>query len=90
MAPGPALAPRTPSVRNAKPETWNTKAILAFLLSFLMTIPGIVLGHIALNEIGNRPQRGRGLAVAALVISYLSLAGTVIVFLMALARLHDP
>ena len=62
------------------PDSWNTKAIIAFILSFWTIIPGIVLGHVALSEMRLHPQRGEGLAFAALVLSYLALA----VLLMAL------
>jgi hypothetical protein len=44
------------------------------LLMPLMLVPGIVMGHIARDQIRARNQRGDGLAVAGLVVGYLGLA----------------
>jgi hypothetical protein len=51
----------------------NTLAIVAFVLSFIASVPAIVLGHIALVQIGRKNESGHGLAVAALWIGYVGL-----------------
>jgi hypothetical protein len=56
----------------------NTLAIIAFVASFFISIVGIVLGHIALSQIKTTGEGGRGLAIAALVIGYVSVAFSVI------------
>ncbi|HEY5359477.1 MAG TPA: DUF4190 domain-containing protein [Streptosporangiaceae bacterium] len=47
------------------------------LLGVLAGIPAIVLGVIALNQIRKRGERGRGLAIAGLVLGILGLVITV-------------
>ncbi|WP_209371605.1 DUF4190 domain-containing protein [Brevibacterium renqingii] len=58
----------------------NSSAIVAFVLSlisfvssvFLLGFVGIIFGHIARSQIKRRGERGNGMAVAALWLSYLS------------------
>ncbi|MBP2413142.1 hypothetical protein JOF48_001941 [Arthrobacter stackebrandtii] len=62
------------------PGGTNTLAILSLVFAFVFNIAGIVLGHMALKQISQTNEQGRGLAVAGLVISYISLAGSVLFF----------
>jgi hypothetical protein len=48
-------------------------AIIGFVASFLCSPAGIVMGIIALNQIKQSGQQGRGLAIAAIVISVLGM-----------------
>ncbi|MBT2555487.1 DUF4190 domain-containing protein [Arthrobacter sp. ISL-5] len=50
------------------PARVNTLAIAAFVSSFFIGPTGIVLGLIALNQIKTTDERGRGLAIIALVV----------------------
>jgi hypothetical protein len=67
----------------------NVPAIIALIASCLgFTVPGIVLGHIALHQIRRTGEAGHGLAAAALIVGYilfgvsiLLVAGYVIVFI---------
>lgn len=54
----------------ARSNDYSTLAIVAFVAAFITTIPGIVLGHLALRDIARTGRRGRGLAITALVLSY--------------------
>ena len=49
----------------------------------LLLVPGIVMGHIARDQIRTRNQRGDGLAVAGLVVGYLGLAFWALVIVIA-------
>jgi hypothetical protein len=71
------------------PYSWNTKAVIAIVMSFWMTVPAVILGHIAITEIDRCPQRGRGLAVAALVLGYGAIVvyAILIVFMLAIPLL---
>lgn len=51
----------------------NTLAILALIFAFFGSVLGIVFGHVALSQIKRTGEQGRGLAVAGLVIGYVSL-----------------
>lgn len=46
----------------------NTLSTAAFVSSFLIGVTGVILGVIALNQIKTTGERGRGLAIAALII----------------------
>jgi hypothetical protein len=54
-------------------QGWNVLAIIGFVASFLCSPAGIVMGIIALNQIKQSGQQGRGLAIAAIVISVLGM-----------------
>lgn len=55
------------------PTRTNPFAIASLVLAFFMTILSIVFGHVALNQIKRTGEGGRGLALAGLWISYLSI-----------------
>lgn len=93
VAPAAPAAPATPAAPAAPaapayaapaapvytaPRT-NTLAIVALIVSFFFSIVGVILGHIALSQIKKTHEGGRGLAIAALIIGYVSIAITVIV-----------
>lgn len=63
------------------PAKTNTLAIIALVSSFFISLLGIILGHIALNQIKTTGEGGRGLAIAALIIGYVALAFGVIFFI---------
>ncbi len=55
---------------------------------FCLTSPlGIIFGHIALSQIRRRrnTQGGRGMAIAGLVIGYLTLAFWIVFFIISVA-----
>ena len=55
----------------------------SFLVPFLLQIIGLVIGHVALNDI-NRNQKeysGRGLVIASLIINYIILLIAVLILL---------
>lgn len=62
----------------------NTLAIIALVASFFISVVGIVLGHISLNQIKTTGEGGRGLAIAALVIGYASVALGVVVLVVVM------
>lgn len=56
------------------PEKTNTLAIVSFVSSFVVSIAAIVTGHLALKQIRQTGEGGRGLAIAGLIIGYVSVA----------------
>jgi hypothetical protein len=52
----------------------NPFAIASLVLAFFATVLSIIFGHVALSQIKRTGERGRGLALAGLWISYLSVA----------------
>ena len=65
--PTPALA--APVAPGYAPPV-NTLAIVALVLSFVVSIAGIVCGHLALRQIKETGESGRELALAGLIIGY--------------------
>jgi hypothetical protein len=55
----------------------NGLAIASLVLAFLCSLAGLICGIIALNQIRERQQSGRGLAIAAIVISSLSIVAAI-------------
>ena len=50
--------------------------VCAVKLGILVGIPAVVFGHIAIWQIGNEPKglKGKGLAIAGLILGYISIA----------------
>lgn len=72
-APGPGYAPAGPT---------SGMAIASLVCSLLgIGLVGVILGHLALNEIkkSNGYTQGRGLAIAGLVIGYLQIAAGILI-----------
>ncbi|RAX44290.1 DUF4190 domain-containing protein [Arthrobacter sp. AQ5-06] len=67
------------------PAKTNSLAIAALISSFFISLLGIILGHIALNQIKTTGEGGRGLAIAGLVIGYVSIALAIIVLIVIFA-----
>ncbi|MBB6404196.1 thioredoxin domain-containing protein [Arthrobacter sp. AZCC_0090] len=84
-SPWPDLRPAYP------PPTRRTEplAIASLVCSFVISLLGIVFGHIALARIRRSGDGGRGLAVAGLVVGYAGLAGGVLAAVLALTLLSS-
>lgn len=61
----------------------NALAIVALVLGIFGGVLAIPVGHVSLNQIRRSGESGRGLAVAGLVLGYLSLVVIVGVVLVA-------
>ena len=59
------------------PDATNTLAQIALVAAFPASIVGVVLGHIALSQIKQRGETGRGLAIAALAVGYAQIVSFV-------------
>jgi Na+/proline symporter len=46
----------------------NVLSIIALVLGFVVPIGGVVVGIIALRQLKRRPESGRGLAVAGIIV----------------------
>ncbi len=65
------VAPQAAPVVQPAPPT-NILAIIALVASCIgFTVPGIVLGHVALYQIRRTGEAGHSLAVAALIVGYI-------------------
>lgn len=71
----------------APAQKTNTLAIVALVGSFFISLVGIICGHIALKQINETGEGGRGLAMAGLIIGYIGLAIGIIYVIIMLATL---
>jgi hypothetical protein len=65
----------------AQPKT-NGLAIAGFVCAFLFSLVGLILSIIALSQINksNGMQKGKGLAIAGIIISAVSIAVAILAF----------
>ncbi|ANJ28404.1 DUF4190 domain-containing protein [Agromyces aureus] len=88
LPPAP-VPPAQPVAPVAASEKWNVLSIVGFVLSIIgFNVVAIVLGFIGLNQVKKTGERGRGLAIAAIIIGFVSIVLGIIltiVFFSALA-----
>jgi hypothetical protein len=75
--PGVYVAPSPPSGRTEPLAIWSFVLSIVSLVccGFILGIPAVVMGHLALSNIRKTPGlEGRGLAIAGLAIGYVSCA----------------
>ncbi|WP_375387342.1 DUF4190 domain-containing protein [uncultured Amnibacterium sp.] len=70
--PTPPPAPYTGAAVPAT-ERWNVLAIVGFVLAFVVSLGAVICGHIALSQIKRTGEKGRGLALAAVILGYLGI-----------------
>ena len=84
-APAYGAAPDAPSAYPAKgyaapagEDKYNVLAIISLVSAFFVSLAAVICGHIALSQIKKTGEKGRGLAIAGLVLGY---AGIIIGFI---------
>jgi uncharacterized membrane protein len=68
----------TPNAAGSNAE-WNVWAVVAIVTVWFTGILGLVFGYIALSQIKTTGQRGHGLALAAVVLGWISVAAAVVI-----------
>jgi Domain of unknown function (DUF4190) len=82
----PPPPPPPPPTSNVGPhQRTNSTAIVAFVFAFLFWPLGIILGHVARHSIRRSGERGGGLALAALIISYIWGAAVIVIVIAVIA-----
>lgn len=67
------------------PRPTNGLAIAALIFAFVFPLLGIILGHVARSQIRRTGEGGAGMALAGLIISYISCAiGLIFLFFVLL------
>jgi hypothetical protein len=88
-APPPAPAPQpasTPAPAPGSTEKWNVLAIVGFVIVFFgFSLISIILGFIALSQIKKTGERGRGLAIWAIVLGFVSIIIGIIAWIVFVA-----
>ena len=71
-------APQYAAAGPAEPR-YNVLAIVSLVTAFFVSLAAIITGHIALSQIKKTGERGRGLAIAGLILGYLGLLAGIII-----------
>ncbi|ARC55533.1 hypothetical protein AS850_00390 [Frondihabitans sp. 762G35] len=58
---------------------YNTLAIVGFVLAFVINIAGLVVSIVALSQIKRTGERGRGLALAGIIIGAVSIVLSIVI-----------
>ncbi len=66
-------------------DRFNVLAIVGFILAFVINIAGLVVSIIALSQVKRTGERGRGLALAGIIISAISLVLSVVSVIVVIA-----
>lgn len=59
----------------------STLAVVAMVFAFLVPLVGIIIGHVALNQIRKTGEGGHGVALAATILSWVFFGITVFFFI---------
>ncbi|WP_166787910.1 DUF4190 domain-containing protein [Cryobacterium adonitolivorans] len=74
-------------------DKWNVLAIISLVSAFFVSLAAVICGHIALSQIKKTGEKGRGLAIAGLVLGYLGLISglifIVVIILATIAGIND-
>ncbi|WP_374947950.1 DUF4190 domain-containing protein [Agreia sp.] len=57
---------------------YNVLAIVSLVSAFFISLVAVITGHMALGQIKRTGEKGRGLAIAGLVIGYIGIVGSII------------
>ena len=72
----------TPTPNVVDPQSTNVLSIVAFVLSLIgFNVIAIVLGFIGLSQVKKTGQRGRGFAIAAVIIGFASIVLFVLILI---------
>jgi uncharacterized membrane protein len=73
----PQYAPIAPAS-----DRYNALAIVSFVTAFFFSLAAIVTGHLALGQIKRTGERGRGLALAGLILGYAGIVFGILAFVL--------
>lgn len=80
-----------PAPYGPPPSGTNGLAVGALVAAFFAPMAGLVMGIIALNQVKKNGQSGRGMALAAVIISSLWFVLIILIFVVAIiASMNSP
>ena len=72
-------------------DRYNVLAIVSLVSAFFVSLAAVITGHIALGQIKRTGEKGRGLAIAGLVLGYAGMIlGLIIGLIVILAIVANP
>jgi hypothetical protein len=83
-----AVSPSKPTIYAT--QKWNPLAILSLITALVgLTVVAIPLGHIGMSQIKRFRQKGRGLAIAGLIIGYVVFTFWTVSLIVSLSTSHS-
>ncbi|MCU1569638.1 MAG: hypothetical protein JWR33_379 [Naasia sp.] len=70
-------APQYAATGSVEPG-YNVLAIISLVTAFFVSLAAIITGHIALGQIKKTGEKGRGLAIAGLILGYAGIVAGII------------
>ncbi|MEI6590707.1 MAG: DUF4190 domain-containing protein [Actinomycetes bacterium] len=88
---GAVADPQSHAAQEPAKARFNSLAVVSFALSLMsaLGLPAVIIGHFAIADLKHSGERGRVLAILALVFGYISIAGAIffsVVFFATLAE----
>jgi len=91
--PAPVYAQQAPTAYAAPtgpgPETFNVLAIVSFVSAFVVSLAAVICGHIALSQIKKTGEKGRGFAIAGVVLGYVGILAGIITVIVIIALISS-
>jgi hypothetical protein len=84
----PAPAPYYPPARQAATNGLAIGSLVCALLG--ISLPAVIMGHVARKQIRSRNEGGDGLAIAGLIIGWLGMAFYALIFITAIITAGGP
>ncbi|WP_437583746.1 DUF4190 domain-containing protein [Paramicrobacterium sp. CJ85] len=81
----PPPAPNPYQGAPAPQDKYNVMAIVGFILSFFVSLVGAILCFVALSQIKKTGEKGRGLAIAGVIIGLASVVIGIIAIIFSIA-----
>ncbi len=69
----------------ATPQKTNTLSVVGLIMAFVIPIVGFVCSIIGLSQVSKRNEKGKGLAVAGLIISIFNMFVTLVIIIIIIA-----
>ncbi len=73
------------AVTPAAPQKTNTLAIVGLIMAFIIPLVGFICSIIGISQTSKRNEKGKGLAVAGLIISIINMLITLVVIIIIIA-----
>jgi len=70
-------------------DRYNVLAIVSLVSAFFISLAAIITGHIALSQIKRTGEKGRGLAIAGLILGYVGLLLSILAVVIVLSLIAN-
>ncbi len=72
------------------PQKTNTLAVVGLIMAFIIPLVGFICSIIGISQTSKRNEKGKGLAIAGLIISIINMLITLFIFIIIVAVAANP